>query len=186
MARSDVALQRARGAYERAHITAAVRALAVAAALAVVAFAVHTTTTTSWLVAGTLAATLATLAWRGGAYRRGAFAGVLAGLPPLIVPSIVKAFQAEHCAACGTVAAWPCTLACFGTSLLVGTLVGYSAHSDASPRRFALAALASASLAGLLGCATSGVAGALGVVVGLAAGGVTGWVVAGRTSYSDV
>jgi hypothetical protein len=186
MARSDAALQRARRAYELAHLAAAARGLALAAVLAAVAFAVHTMTATTWLVAGTLAATLATLAWRGGAFRRGAIAGTLAGLPPLIVPSIVKALQTEHCAACGTVAAWPCTLACFGTSLLVGTLVGFSAHGDASPRRFALAALASASLAGLLGCATSGLAGALGIVVGLAAGGVTGWVVAGRTSYSDV
>ena len=51
------------------------------AASSLLAIALHRTTHATWLVAAALAATLATLGWRGGAWRRGALAGVLAGLP---------------------------------------------------------------------------------------------------------
>jgi len=133
MARSDLALRRARRAYETAHVRGALRALAIAGALCVLAVGLYRMTPHAWLVASTLAATLGALAWRGGAWRRGAMAGVLAGLPPLIVPSIVFALSANHCTSCGTTATWPCMLACFGTSSLVGILVGYRAIADASP-----------------------------------------------------
>jgi hypothetical protein len=182
MARSSGTLRRVHRAYEIAHLVAAVRGLAIAGGVALLAVGVHRTSNAMWLVVGTLAATLSVLAWRGGSWRRGAFAGVLAGLPPLIVPSIVLALQSQHCSSCGTVAMWPCLLVCFGTSSLVGIFVGYRAIADPSPRRFAAGALATASLTGLLGCGTTGLGGAVGVVVGLIAGGVTGWVVAGRTS----
>jgi hypothetical protein len=36
----------------------------------------------------------------------------------------------------------------------------------------------------LLGCGTTGLGGATGVVVGLVAGGVAGWLVAGRTAQA--
>jgi hypothetical protein len=187
MARSDratVALGRARFAYERAHTVTALRGIALAAALAVLAFGLHRTSPAAWLVAGTLAASLAALGWRGGAWRRGALAGVIAGLPPLIAPSLVFALShGGHCAMCEQGATLPCLIACFGTSSLVGILVGYRAVTDPSPRRFAVAAIASAALTGLLGCGTTGLGGALGVVIGLVAGGVTGWVVAGRTAH---
>ena len=61
---------------------------------------------------------------------------------------------------------------------VVGALVGYQAISDRSPVRFGGAAITTAALTGLLGCATMGLSGALGVVVGLVAGGVTGWAFA--------
>ena len=54
----------------------------------------------------------------------------------------------------------------------------------ASPRRYALAAIATAALGGLLGCGTTGLGGATGVVLGLVAGGVAGWIVAGRTAHA--
>lgn len=78
----------------------------------------------------------------------------------------------------------PCLIACFGTSALVGVLVGSRAATDTWPRRFAIAAVATAALTGLLGCATMGLGGALGVVAGLVAGSVTGWVVAGRAAHA--
>ena len=183
MARSDIALSRVRRAYERAHVLAGLRGLGIAAALVVLAIGVHRITEVSWLVAAALAASLVTLSWRGGALRRGALAGVLAGLPPLIAPSIVLALTPGHCASCETGVTWQCLLACFGTSSLLGMFVGHRATSDASPRHFAAAAIATAALTGLLGCGTTGLGGALGVVVGLVAGGVTGWVVAGRTAH---
>jgi hypothetical protein len=184
--RADAALHRARRAYERAHLLSAIRALLICAGLVALAIGLHKTSNVTWLVAGALAVSLAVLAWRGGSWRRGAFAGVLAGLPPLIAPSIVFALgHGGHCASCEDGATLPCMIACFGTSSLVGMIVGYRATIDASPRRFALGALASAALTGLLGCGTTGLGGAVGVVLGLVAGGVTGWLVAGRTAHAS-
>lgn len=186
MARSEpfMALRRVHRAYEAAHVLAAARGLAIAGALTVLAVGLHRTSNVTWLIAGALAATLAVLAWRGGALRRGAFAGVIAGLPPLVAPSVVFALTTGgHCAMCESNAALPCMITCFGTGSLVGILVGYRAIIDASPRRFAGGALATAALTGLLGCGTTGLGGAIGVVIGLVAGGVTGWVVAGRTAH---
>ena len=179
-------LRRVRRAYEVPHLLAAVRALVIGAVLVVVAVGLYRVTRGTYLVAAMLAATMAVLTWRGGAWRRGAFAGVLAGLPPLIIPSIVWTLtsHAGHCANCETTAAWPCMIACFGSGSLVGILVGYRAIADAYPRRYALAAIATAALSGLLGCGTTGLGGATGVVVGLVAGGVAGWMVAGRTAQA--
>jgi hypothetical protein len=178
------ALRRARVAYERAHLVAAVKGLAIAAFACVLAVGLHPMHDITWTLAGLLAASLAALAWRGGPWRRGAFAGVLAGLPPLIVPSIVYTLShGQHCVHCTDGATLPCIVACFGTSSLVGILVGYRASIDASPARFAAAATASAMFTGLLGCGTTGLGGAIGVVIGLLAGGLTGWVVAGRTAH---
>lgn len=88
MARSDQVLRRVRFAYERTHILDGLRGLAIAAGICVLAIGLHRITSTSWLVAAVLTASLGALGWRGGALRRGAFAGVLAGLPTLIVPSL--------------------------------------------------------------------------------------------------
>ena len=184
MARSDLALRRARRAYELSHVLAALRGLGIAAALIALAVGLHRITDASWGIAALLVASLGALGWRGGALRRGAFAGVLAGVPPLIAPSVVFALShGGHCPSCEMGATWPCMLACFGTSSVLGMLVGYRATTDDSPRRFAIAAIATAALTGLLGCGTTGLGGALGVVFGLVAGGVTGWVVAGRTAH---
>ena len=132
MARSDATLRRVHRAYEGAHLGAALRALAIAGGLVALALGVHGSTRVMWLVAITLAATLSVLAWRGGPWRRGALAGVLAGLPPLIVPSIVLALSSRgHCGECTPAAQWACTLACFGSGSLVGILVGYRATARA-------------------------------------------------------
>lgn len=177
--RAAIALRRARRAYERDHVVGAMRGIAIAIGLCIVAFGLHASTPLALAMAGVLAATLGALGWRGGSLRRGAFAGVLAGLPPMIVSSVVTTLATGgHCASCGTVETWGCTLACLGTSALVGALVGHQAISDRSPARFAGAAIATAALTGLLGCATMGLGGALGVVTGLVAGGATGWVFA--------
>src|SRR2546430_1052372 len=79
--------------YDRTHLVAAAQALAIAGALVALAIGLHRTSNATWLIAGTLGVSLAVLAWRGGPWRRGAFAGVIAGLPPLIAPSIVFALN---------------------------------------------------------------------------------------------
>jgi hypothetical protein len=73
---------------------------------------------------------------------------------------------------------------CFGTSSAVGVLVGHVATRHTSPRRFALAAVATALLTGLLGCGTTGYGGALGIIAGIVAGSLTGWAVATRTAHA--
>jgi hypothetical protein len=185
MERSELAIQRSRVAYERAHVFAAVRGVAIALAITATAIALHRTSSLTWIIASVLAATLAVLGWRGGAWRRGALAGVLAGLPPLFAPVLVFALgHGGHCPDCQLGPTLPCLLACFGTSSLVGLFVGHAATRDRSPHRFALAAIGSAAATGLLACTTTGFAGALGIIVGLVAGGVTGWIVAGRAAHA--
>jgi hypothetical protein len=159
---SERVLRRVKRAYEGAHV-------------------LHRTTQATWLVAAALAATLATLGWRGGAWRRGALAGTAAGLPVFVAPALYFMItQGSHCPDCAMQPSLTCMLVCLGTSALVGVAVGHAATRDPSPPRFGSGAIASALLAGLLGCGTIGVAGAIGVAIGLVAGGVTGWVVARR------
>lgn len=185
MARSDQALRRVRRAYEVAHLAAATRGLAIAAGAVILALGFHRASDATWLVAGALASALVVLGWRGGALRRGAVAGVIAGLPPLVVPGLVLALSGgTHCEACASDAMLPCMLACFGSSSLVGILVGYRANIDAAPRRYATAAITAAALTGLLGCGTTGLGGAVGIVAGIVAGGVTGWIVAARAAHA--
>lgn len=176
-----VALERAVAAYGRAWVWSGLRSAAVVVGLAVLAVGLHRTSDATWLVAGALALALGLLGWRGGAWKRGAMAGVLAGLPPLIAPSVVFAVaHGGHCATCEQGANWPCMLVCFGTGSLVGMLVGKRAVGDRAPRRFAAAAIATAAMTGMLGCGTTGLGGALGIGVGLVVGGLAGWLVAPR------
>lgn len=180
---AELARRRARRAYDRAHVASALRGLVLAAAFAAAAVALHRTTHVTWLVVATLAATLATFGWRGGAWRRGSLAGMLAGVPVFVAPALYfMLMHGAHCPDCMMKPTLSCTLVCLGTSSLVGIAVGHAATRDASPRRFAGGAIASALLTGLLGCGTVGFAGAVGVAIGLVAGGVTGWVVASRTA----
>jgi hypothetical protein len=183
--REQRALRRARLAYERSHLLAALRGAALAGALAVLAYGLHRMSSAVWLVAVCLAAVLAGLGWRGGAWRRGALAGVIAGLPPLIAPTLmIAASRGWHCAMCDRGPTVPCLLACLATSAVVGLLVGHRAVTDGSPRRFAIAAITSAALTGLLGCGTTGLGGAAGVVLGLVAGGAAGWIAATRAAHA--
>ena len=186
MARSDahtLALRSVRRAYERAHVMSAARGEREQHREQHAAIALHRTTQATWLVAAGLAATLATFGWRGGAWRRGGLAGMLAGIPVFVAPALYFMLaHGKHCPECAMAPSLPCMLVCLSTSAVVGIAVGYAATRDASPHRFAGGALASALLTGLLGCGTVGFGGALGVAIGLVAGGVTGWVVASRAA----
>src|SRR5215510_9464319 len=119
--REEYALRRARMAYERAHVASALRGVLVAAGLAALAFGLHRMSDAAWLCAAGLATALAAFGWRGGAWRRGALAGVLAGLPPLVAPSLALALShGDHCAMCAHSATLSCMITCFATSSLVG------------------------------------------------------------------
>jgi hypothetical protein len=97
------------------------------------------------------------------------------------MPTLVFALgPGGHCPSCPLGPTLGCIATCFGTSAMVGLFVGHAAVRDAAPPRFALAAVASAMLTGLLGCMTVGFAGALGIAVGFVAGGIAGWAVGVR------
>ena len=171
--------RRARAAYERAQARAGARGLVLALALTALAWGLHRTTDATWLVAIALGCALAIFGWRGGALRRGALAGVLAGLPPMLVPAIVTSLShAGRCASCVMEPSLACMMTCFSTSALVGIAVGHHATRDGWPRRFAFAAATTATLTGALGCGTTGLGGTIGIAIGIVAGGATGWVAA--------
>jgi hypothetical protein len=185
MARSDLAFASARSAYERRHVYFGLRGVVLAAVFVCAAIALHRTTQATWFVAAVLTATLATFGWRGGAWRRGSLAGVLAGLPVFVTPAVYFLVKHGHsCPQCAMTPSLSCMLMCFGTSAVVGAAVGTIATRDESPRRFAMGALAGALFTGMLGCGTTGYGGAAGIAVGLLAGSVTGWVVASRTAHA--
>lgn len=170
---------RARRGYELGRLAAGVRATWPLLLLVPLSLATHGAArvhVTLLAAAGSLvAATL--LGWRGGALARGAAAGFLAGLPPLVLPMIVMA-RLHACAQCELMGMgmagerWPeCLIACSAGGLLAGVIVGLrAAREPRSPDRFALAAALVAWLTGLLGCTLVGATGALGIFAGLALG----------------
>ena len=180
MERSDLALRSVRRSYERAHAVSALRGIALAGAFVVLSIGLHRVTGITWIVAALLAIALATLGWRGGSARRGALAGVLAGLPVFVTPTIVFALThgGIQCPDCELGPTLLCLVTCFATSSLVGLAIGFATRHE--PARFSVAALATAVLVGLLGCSTTGLGGAVGIVIGMLAGGATGWLVHGR------
>ena len=172
------ALSAARRSYELAQLRAALRSLTFAALPVTLAFAIHGVTMQTALLAGALVLTIALFAWSGGAWRRGAHAGVVAGLPPLLAPLVVLSFAPSHCSHCSDPGSWSCVAACFGASSFVGIVVAQRARREVSPRSFAFAALVVAAVTGLLGCGMTGLGGAVGIALGVALGSIVGFTVA--------
>jgi hypothetical protein len=176
MERSELARAHARRAYERARLGGALLAAwPVPIVLAIAAILHEHIGAAALICGGALAAVLVIASWRGESWRRGALAGVLAGLPPLIVPAVMLTLRGQvHCAGCtpSMSAMLACTLICLTTAIASGVAVGLRAVRDPSPVRFAASALAVAAVIGLMACGATGLGGAAGVVVGLAAGGI--------------
>ena len=163
------AAPRARAAYERAMARTGALRLWPVAVLLPLALALHTPAT-PWrtgLAAIGLAVALAVSGWRGGAWRRGALPGVLAGLPAFIVPSLIMPAEAT-CARCVQASShWTtCMTACMVASLAAGLVVANVARRDRAPRTFALSAVLCAGLTATLTCSLAGGAGVLGVALG--------------------
>ena len=163
---------RARRAFERAQLRAAVWTAAPLAVIAPLAMLLHQGAMPSATgpIALALGAALLIAGWRGGGWRRGAPVGLVAGLPGLLLPRVVLA-PIGHCAMCEplAVSATTCFLACGGGGLVAGVVVGALAARDASPVRFALAAATIACLTAALTCVVAGMAGVTGITAGLAA-----------------
>jgi hypothetical protein len=166
---SEAALRaRARRAYERGRLQAALWYAALL--VPVVAW--------SWTwcpypalatVCGTaLVAFTIVFRWRGQAWARGVGPGLVAGLPPLVLPFLMRE-ASQVCV--GEVCCSLCLVGCVGGGLAAGAFVGRRAASIGEGRAAFLAAAGTlALLAGAPACAFAGVAGLTGLVLGFAGG----------------
>jgi len=156
-------LERARGAYELGRVLAGLRTAALAAPMAAASLLVCGRPAVTLLDASLLALVVTTMVWRGGDVGRGARLGLLAGIPPLVVP--MAAVAAGR--ACGTSF---CDY--FPAVCLVGGILGGAVVTRLCRRRRAspLAAAGVAVLAGTLGCLVAGAAGVAVLAAGLLAG----------------
>jgi hypothetical protein len=115
-----------------------------------------------------LVAVLLAAAWRGQPFARGARAGLIAGLGPLLLPMAT----CLHLCVGGVCLLAP--TACIVAALVGGAALGLHARHrvPAGPDGggYLVAALAVAALVGSLGCVIAGVSGIVGMVVGLALG----------------
>jgi len=159
---------RARRAYERGRLQAA---LWWAAPLALLA-----AWTASWCrypalaVACGAALVLLTVAfrWRGQVWARAVWPGLAAGLPPLVLPFLMRE-ASQVCV--GEVCCSLCLVGCVGGGALAGVLVGRRAASLGEGRGAFLAAAGTlALLTGAPACAFAGVIGLAGLLLGFAGG----------------
>lgn len=173
--------RRARRAYEAGRWQHGLRDAWPVAFLVPIAFALHgpATSVATAISAGLLAAVLVTAAWRGGAWRRGALVGVVAGLPLFMAPSFLVPTDAECGMACARAATpWlTCFTGCAMAALAGGLVVGLLARRDRAPLAYAASAGIAAALTASMTCTLAGAAGVLGALAGLAAASVP--VVAG-------
>jgi hypothetical protein len=121
------------------------------------------------IVCGTALVALTTvLRWRGQVWARGVWPGLAAGLPPLVLPFLMRE-ASQVCV--GEVCCSLCLIGCVGGGLVAGALVGRRAVSIGDGRAAFLAVAGTlAILAGAPACAFAGVAGVAGLLLGFAGG----------------
>jgi hypothetical protein len=169
MAVPEAALSaRARRAYEMGRLRSALPAVALAVPMVGLSIVLCDRPTASAGFGLALVAILLATAWRGQPFERGARAGLVAGLGPLLLP-MATCF---HLCAGGVCLLAP--TACIVAALVGGAALGLHArhHISASPDAgsFMVTALAVAALVGSLGCVIAGLSGIVGMVIGLALG----------------
>jgi hypothetical protein len=115
-----------------------------------------------------LVAVLLAAAWRGQPFARGARAGLIAGLGPLLLP-MATCF---HLCAGGVCLLAPtaCVLAGLAGGAALGLHARHRVPTGPDAGGYLLAALTIAALVGSLGCVIAGTSGVVGMVVGLALG----------------
>ena len=173
MSSEAVLLARARRAYEWGRVRAALPRLLVVAPLTVLSLVACGRYAATGAASMALALVLLACLWQGRHAGRGARAGLLAGMGPLLLPLGVPA--TAHVCTEPSCLLFP--LACVAGGILGGLVVwmlGASASCgaacDASCPSYALAALSVAALTGSLGCLVAGLGGVLGMMLGMAGG----------------
>jgi hypothetical protein len=161
-------VRRARRAYELGRLRSALRVALYVAPMTALSLIECPRPDCNVIVGLALIAVTAGLLWRGQAYGRAVFAGLLAGSVPLLAPMLVR--TGGHCCIGG--ACWAiCMEVCIGGGFLAGTIVGVRALSQRTSRgAFFAAAVAVAALAGSLGCVIGGVVGVIGMAAGMIVG----------------
>jgi hypothetical protein len=167
MAPTDLEL-RARRAYELGRLRHASWLLLPVALLAALALLIGRPPPLVAAVSALLACAAIGLAFARTEHHRAALAGLVAALPPLLLPFAVRAFgqvcTGEPCSN------W-CLPACLGGGALAGVLIGLRAAGLSRGRwSFCAVALLVAALGGSVGCTLAGGAGVVGMLAGLAAG----------------
>jgi len=106
--------------------------------------------------------------WRGQLWGRAVAPGLVAGLPPLILPLLMRG-ASEVCV--GEMCCSLCLIGCVGGGMFAGALVGRRAAALVDGRGAFLAAAGTlALLAGAPACAVAGAAGLAGLLAGFAGG----------------
>jgi hypothetical protein len=169
MAVPEAALSaRARRAYEMGRLRAALPTVALTVPMVGLSLALCDRPAATAGCGAALIAVLLTAAWRGQPYARGARAGLVAGLGPLLLP-MATCF---HLCAGGVCLLAP--TACIVAALAGGAALGlYARHrvpTGAGARGYLLAAVGVAALVGSLGCVIAGLSGVVGMLAGLAVG----------------
>jgi hypothetical protein len=165
---TEVQLERhGRWAYELGRARWASHALLFVLPLLLVARGIGRPTVLVLGVGGALSLLAFTLAVVHDRYARAVFAGVLAGLPTLVVPLLSGSIGIVRL--CGATVD-PCIPASFVSGVLAGVLVSVRASDERRHISFWLAAVGAAALTGTLGCSVAGSAGVLGLMAGVLVG----------------
>jgi hypothetical protein len=159
--------RRGRGMYELGRARWASHVLLFTLPLVLVARAIGRPTTLVLGLGAALVILAFALAVAHDRYARAVVAGVLAGLPALAIPLLIR----------GTGAVWlgggmvdPCLPASFLSGVLAGVFVSLRAVDERRHIAFWVAAVCVAALTGTLGCSVAGGAGVLGLLAGVLAG----------------
>jgi len=163
----DALLARARGAYERGRLVYGMHALWLAAPMIALSLTMAPERGLSFGAGGLLVALAVGLRYRGGAMGRAVIPALLAGLPPLLMPLLMRA--GGHCCIAG--ACWPvCMIGCIVGGASAGLMIGFSSVLEREGRgSFLIAATTIAGLSGVLGCAIVGAAGMAGMLLAVIA-----------------
>lgn len=100
-------------------------------------------------------------------YARAVFAGVLAGLPALLLPLVARGVGIVRL---DGIAMDPCLPATFIAGILAGALISARAVDEKHYLSFWLAAVGVAALSGTLGCSVAGGSGVFGLIGGVLVG----------------
>jgi hypothetical protein len=159
-------LVRARGAYERGRVALGLLTASSVLPMAVLSFLACGRPAATVSGAFALVVLVATAVWRGQDAGRGARLGLLAGVPPLLLPVVVR--TTGHLCSADVCFLFP--FACLAGGLIGGLVLGvFGVRAKLGPTGIAVAGVA-AGLAGSLGCIVAGAIGVVVLVLGLAGG----------------
>jgi hypothetical protein len=166
---SEAALAlRARRAYEQGRLQAALWRAAPLVPLVAWSLGWCRYPTLAALCGAALIALTVAFGWRGEQWGRAVAPGLVAGLPPLVLPLLMRG-ASEVCV--GEMCCSLCLVGCVSGGLVAGLLLGRRAAALPEGRgAFLAAAGALALLAGAPACAFAGVVGLAGLLLGFATG----------------